>query len=129
MREAVGGTGLIFIIAMFLVVYIAFMAVILNYGRVFRVKNAVINAIEQNEGVYDQGTLDNMARDAGYTGDVVGCVYEDNNRGTSYQVTVFINFQLPLLNRPVTIPVSGETRFIEPNVNSTQPKQSLSRCN
>ena len=47
MREAIGGTILLYIVLIFLFVYIAFMAIVINYGRVFRSKNAVVSYIEQ----------------------------------------------------------------------------------
>lgn len=50
MREAFGGTFTIQLILLFLAIYIAFIAVALNYAKAFRVKNQIINIIEQNEG-------------------------------------------------------------------------------
>lgn len=37
----------------FLAVYVTFIAVALNYAKAFRVKNGVIDIIEQNEGIDD----------------------------------------------------------------------------
>ena len=51
MREAFGGTFTIQLILVFLAIYIAFIAVALNYAKAFRVKNQIINLIEQNEGI------------------------------------------------------------------------------
>ena len=58
MREAVGGTLLLKIVLIFLVVYIGFMAIILNYGKTFRIKNRLINYIEQEEGIIKKEELD-----------------------------------------------------------------------
>ena len=47
MRDAFGGTFMIKLGLIFLVVYVSFMAVAINYAKAFRVKNQVINIIEQ----------------------------------------------------------------------------------
>ncbi len=51
MKEAVGGTFMIYVLLIFLAVYITFLAVALNYAKAFRVKNSIIDIIEQNEGM------------------------------------------------------------------------------
>lgn len=51
MRDAVGGTFMIYVLLIFLTVYITFVAVAFNYARAFRVKNKVIDIIEQSEGI------------------------------------------------------------------------------
>ena len=56
MREAIGGTMLMQIVLVFLIVYIMFMAVVINYGRVFRAKNNLITYIETEEG-FKEGIL------------------------------------------------------------------------
>lgn len=53
MREAFGGAFTIKLMLIFLAIYIAFIAVALNYAKAFRVKNQIINLIEQNEGIED----------------------------------------------------------------------------
>ena len=58
MRDSVGGTFMIYVLRIFLAVDIVFVAVAFNYARAFRVKNKVIDIIEQNEGIreWDDGT-------------------------------------------------------------------------
>ena len=51
MRDAVGGTFMIKLLLIFLAVYTIFIAVALNYAKAFRVKNKILNIIEQNEGI------------------------------------------------------------------------------
>lgn len=51
MREAFGGAFTIKLMLIFLAIYIAFIAVALNYAKAFRVKNKIIDIIEQNEGI------------------------------------------------------------------------------
>ena len=47
MRESFGGAFMIKLVLVFIVVYISFMAVAINYAKAFRVKNQVINILEQ----------------------------------------------------------------------------------
>lgn len=47
MRESFGGAFMLKLAIVFIVVYVSFMAVAVNYAKAFRVKNQVINIIEQ----------------------------------------------------------------------------------
>lgn len=49
MRDAFGGVFTMNLFLVFIFIYVAFTAVSLNYARAFKVKNAVIDYIEQNE--------------------------------------------------------------------------------
>ena len=49
MRDAFGGAFSIKLMLIFLMLYVAFICVALNYARAFRVKNRIINIIEQYE--------------------------------------------------------------------------------
>lgn len=57
MRESFGGAFMIKLVFVFIIVYVSFMAVAINYAKAFRVKNQVINILEQNK--YKGGTTDN----------------------------------------------------------------------
>ena len=61
MRDAVGGSFMIKLIIVFLVLYIIFVAVALNYAKAFRVKNKVLDIIEQNEGIKDYDNASDTA--------------------------------------------------------------------
>ena len=112
MRESVGGTLLLQIVLVFLTVYIGFMAIVINYGKVFRYKNAIINRIEQNEGYADCEAIDLMVKELGYLNDYE-ISYTTTSRGAIYKVKVYIVFSLPLVKTEVKIPVKGETRLID----------------
>lgn len=49
MRDAFGGVFTMNLLLVFIFIYVAFTAVSLNYAKAFRVKNAVIDFVEQNE--------------------------------------------------------------------------------
>ncbi len=54
MRDAFGGAFMIHLLLIFLTLYISFMAIALSYAKAFRVKNEIINYIEQYEGYNDR---------------------------------------------------------------------------
>lgn len=56
MRDAFGGTFMIQIFLIFIMIYICFTALALNYAKAFKVKNAVVDYLESNEVT----TLDNL---------------------------------------------------------------------
>lgn len=47
MKDSFGGAFMIKLMLVFIVIYITFMGVAINYAKVFRVKNNVINILEQ----------------------------------------------------------------------------------
>lgn len=51
MREAIGGTWITQLIIVFIFVFVAFLALSLNYSKAFRVKNETLTFIEKNEGI------------------------------------------------------------------------------
>lgn len=65
MKESIGGTWLIGIVALFIVLFSAFMAYSINYTKAFRAKNGIIDLIEQNEGYtfYNGPNIDNMTQE------------------------------------------------------------------
>lgn len=113
MREAVGGTLLLKIVLVFLVIYISFMAIVIGYGKVFRIKNTIINRIEQNEGYETSEEVEDLAKSLGYLGNIKVCNVKLKNRGYYYKVKLNISFKFPLINSVIEIPVTGETRTID----------------
>lgn len=65
MKESIGGTWLIGIVALFIVLFSAFMAYSINYTKAFRAKNGIIDLIEQNEGYtfYNGPNIYNMKQE------------------------------------------------------------------
>lgn len=120
MREAIGGTFLINLMITFLVIYNGLFAVAINYAIAFRVKNQIINILEQREGC--QGGLadvENYINSIGYYRHFQGVnergfeitATQIPNRGTFYGVTTFIAVDLPTIDR-FRIDVFGETKLI-----------------
>ena len=125
MREAIGGTMLMYMVLFFLIIYIFFMAVVINYGRVFRAKNALVSYIEDNEGFKDGDLSDFLikANNVGYTSGAIDVCYSQPNPSNDtkyFSVRLYISFQLPLVINAIIIPITGETigvRNVEDNVN------------
>ena len=123
MREAIGGTVLMYLVLFFLIVYIFFMAVVINYGRVFRAKNALVSYIEDNEGFKDSTLPDFLkkANEVGYTSGAIDLCYTQPNLSVDtkyFFVRLYITFQLPLISNAIQIPITGETigvRNVEKN--------------
>ena len=49
MRDAFGGAFMIKVFIVFVIIYIGFTAMALNYAKAFKVKNMIINYLEDNE--------------------------------------------------------------------------------
>ena len=139
MKEGFGGTFMIYVLLVFLAVYITFLAVAFNYARAFRVKNKVIDIIEQNEGMDFTDTSGTLGQIESYLNEVsysvTGidknvcpeteyeyingergyCIHEVDSatNGKYYKVKTFIKLEIPFLDLGFTIPVKGETRKIE----------------
>ena len=73
MRESFGGAFMLKLAIVFLVVYVSFMAIAINYAKAFRVKNQVINIVEQYQ----------------YSGETTGAAIDEIN---SYLASVPYNF-------------------------------------
>lgn len=50
MNEAIGSSFMVKLIMLFLVLYVIFLAMALNYAKAFKAKNAIIDLLEKNEG-------------------------------------------------------------------------------
>ena len=79
MREAVGGTWFFQLVIVFVLLFVAYLALSINYSKAFRVKNEVMSIIEREEGLtshvitggsyVDQGAvqlINNFLFNAGY---------------------------------------------------------------
>lgn len=143
MREAFGGAFMIKLMLIFLAIYIAFIAVALNYAKAFRVKNKIIDIIEQSEGIdyidtsegsvvgnintylssvsyyvnltnIENRNIDNVhCYERGYCIEEYPGPVNDGVTSKYYKVTTYININFPFFNLNFNIPITGETRKIE----------------
>jgi len=124
MREAVGATVLLQILMVFLVIFISFLAVSVNYAQAFRIKNQLVTIIEEYEGWegYEQGEADdnireflnsihyNIQKNGEYRYEVEKV---EAGLGSYYIVSTYLNLDLPLLGVVLdNFKIKGETRII-----------------
>lgn len=140
MRESFGGAFMIKLVLVFIVIYVSFMAVAINYAKAFRVKNNVINILEQSQFQLgdDISGIDEYLKNVPYNlngndsvsdkcnGTSFGSINDNTvltERGvcitrlgdednTYYRVTAFISVEFPFFNIYMTLPISGETKTI-----------------
>ncbi|MBR1385545.1 MAG: hypothetical protein IJ568_01805 [Bacilli bacterium] len=117
MRESFGGTMLMWIVLFFLSIFIAFMASIIRYARVYKIKNSAINYIERQEGLIDSTELRNELTNLGYpqNGKFVVCRYL-TDRGGFYYLKLFATFSFPIVGISFDVRIKGETKTIETGV-------------
>ena len=145
MKEAYGGMTNIYLFLFFFVVYVSFLAFALQFAKAYRVKNYVIDVLEQ--GQYDGGSIENSGTNStiesklnNYFNSIPYNGVEEsaknfcdkyvnnanNFEGTCiikygedsapyYKLYTFVNFSLPHLDLDLTIPVGGETMTIKQN--------------
>ena len=131
MKESFGSTIMLTIFMVFFVIYIALMAVVINYAITFQNKNQVISILEKNEG-YNSSAANELTDFFADKNVKNGCVLVNsidndyhgnrceikrviNDSGEHYQVVVFVQFSVPLLNRTINFPINGNTKNISYN--------------
>ena len=131
MRDAYGGTFMIEIMMVFVVLFVTFTAVIVNVAKTFRIKNELVNIIEQDGGFNRKAQEDidnyfdstsyqlietrpsscasnNYWHNPGYC--VTPMPQESESNPSYYRVTVYVSISLPFFGLDFIIPVSGETK-------------------
>ena len=138
MKEAIGQTISLQVILVFMIFLNAFLAFSVNYTKAFRVKNKVINEIEQNEGINNTSrtNIQNYTAKVGYTGKDDGSSWKNGIKvvpvcvgsvGASgdcenpisgkkyrvyYSVTTSININVPIIG-PIFRNASGDMNLLQ----------------
>ncbi len=142
MRDVVGSSFMFRILIIFIVMFIVFMCFTVAYAKTFRLKNRVIDILEQSQYQGDTSDWKSIALETvddylatnayDYPGDDhaqisnhcanVGGNLTDNGacivnkdvdeNSRYYQVYVYICFWFPLFNWEIVMPVGGETDVI-----------------
>lgn len=115
MRESIGGTMLFWIVLFFLSVFIAFMASVIKYARIVKIKNSMINYIERQEGIKTKDELRLQLKAYGYPDDGYYqiCKYDVAARGSYYSLQLYSTFSFPIVNIAFNVSIKGETKTIE----------------
>lgn len=130
MKQGMGFSVTINIIAVFIVVTFAFLVASLNYYKAYKVNNAIADSIEKYEGLNElaKKEISNKLISLGYVNgsgrctdgnlnDTVYnyCVYQEKNDKTGkykYKIVTFLNFNIPIINQTLNIPVKTYTKAI-----------------
>lgn len=118
MREAFGGSLLMYILFPVLIVFVFFMAFVMRYASTYRASNYVISQIETCDGDLDNCSHSSRTKIANdikskyhYNGDMELC-YVENSKGTVYRVTLFVDFDVPLIGNLTAYNVTSESKTI-----------------
>ena len=84
MRDAFGGTFLMYMILIFVTIYVTFLAAALKYVQAYRVKNEIINYIEQYEG-FNENVKTKLEGANGEGGYLQGISYNEKSAITNIQ--------------------------------------------
>ena len=141
MRDAFGSTFMFKLIIVFIVFYVSFMTSAVGYAKVFKIKNEVINFLEQyqvdtdsvsdwnnvvigkidpylDRSAYRRGDNNTVKGDCSSKGGKMSsngvCIVKNNLSKNSayYKVVVYLVISFPLFNSDFVIPISGETTTI-----------------
>ena len=140
MKEATGGTFLIYWISIFLIITFAFLTATLSYMKAYKLNSRIVNAIEKFEGYnhLSNNEIDsklslwayrkesnpfadcptvrgkNPINDASLNQSYAYCVYEFklNDHYYNYGVRTYIFIELPIVHRILKVPVYSETERI-----------------
>ena len=143
MKDAVGGSILLYLVVIFTSIVILLFVGILAYSKAYKIKNRIIEVIERNE-TYDDNEVSELTEElkrAGYRSatkdqiyskcgeesltytENVGhfyCVYRDDSssaEGHSYEVVTYVHFDFPVIGDMLVFPVKGETKILGKNYN------------
>lgn len=133
MRESLGAAFIVNLIIIFIIIFIAIFATSTSYTKAYKVKNQIVNLIEENNVDYSQasGEIEQFLGDVGYRVNGGGtcpdgenevrsnyryCVTRidetssNENKTHYYKVTAFMYFEIPVVGNLIEIPVKGETK-------------------
>lgn len=141
MRQAVGNAFVLNLVITFIALMMLVFVGSISYSKSYKVKNRIINLIENNKG-YDQDVSDDIEEvlsDVGYqisnnqncdkykvnkdskvvypTSEFRSgyryCIIENKtNTGKYYTVVAFMKFEFPVIGNYVEFPVKGETKIM-----------------
>ncbi len=142
MRETLGGTWIMALVITFMLIFVAFLSITINYTKTFQMKNDILTILEEKEGATNEaiGLINNFLRKSNYkakkpcssgygASDLSGNTLEkvennkkeyyyciersySGNNKTIYSVHLFLSFTLPILGDFSAFEISGQTMEI-----------------
>jgi hypothetical protein len=120
LKEAIGGTYMLYLMAFFMIIYIFFLAAIMMYAQAYKAKNATIELLERTEEHVTSEQLCSVLMENGANpNSVVVIDRHPTNLGKSYY-SVTIYMRLSILPNGIAmnfdIPIGGETKLISDEI-------------
>lgn len=139
MKASIGGSMLLYIVLFFVSIVILFFVGIIAYTKAYRVKNRIVNIIEENGGYTAdlKATIDGELKKYGYlttkvsvdckkasshsnstcenlpAGQYKYCIcHTTHNSGKVYEVITYTQFDIPLIGGILSNAVHGETKTL-----------------
>ena len=118
MREAIGGSLLLYLIIPIIVIFIVFIGFIMRYASAYRAANFIVTQIESCQGYGDcasdwfdnSDNLRTISSKYRYKGKVkVDCENVTNNT-VAYDVTLNVEFDLPFVGTFTPFSVKSQTK-------------------
>jgi hypothetical protein len=136
MREAVGGSLLLYLIIPIIILFIVFIGFIMNYASAYRAANYVITQIENCQGqmnncggVTMESITENVRKNYGYisrnNATITPCVVVNGTRSYVFRVELPVSFDLPMFGETKWMSVRAETKTIN---NVPDSSLTFSRC-
>ncbi len=120
MKESIGGTLLLNLMLFFMITYILFMAGIMKYASAYKGKNAIVELIENTTESVQCSEYKDILLSNGYDGLFSVEEHHNSKVGKSYY-TVTLNSNITLIPAllNIQIPIVGETKMIDSNIDIT----------
>lgn len=127
MRESIGGTMVFWIVLFLFSIFITFIAFIIKFARVYKIKNTIINVITKAEGAVKRSDIDKRLNEMDYQeqGEYKICRYFPSDLGEFYYVELYSNTEFPIVGKWIhfTVSIKGETRLFNKSENNVDLNQ------
>jgi len=115
MREAVGGSLILYLIIPIIIIFIFFIGFVISYAAAYRSANYLVTEMEKCDAAGSScsiaGIKSNLRSKYHYTGDVE-CSCTKNARGYVCGVTLYVGMEIPLLGEFNPFSVKSETKTL-----------------
>lgn len=141
MKEAFGTAYVVNFVIIFVILFIFFFVAGMSYTKAFKIKNRIVDIIEENECYSEDATceskeqIDDILNEAGYrvtnlkpnckiiqgarlltttTNTFNYCVYkvDTTSKGSYYKAAAFMYYEIPVIGVHMQFPVYGETKVM-----------------
>jgi len=133
MRESIGGSMIFWIVLFLFSIFIAFLAFIIKYARVYKIKNTIINTITKNEGAVKHSDIDKALSEMSYqeNGEYKICRYFPSELGEFYYLELYSNTEFPVVGKWIhfIVKIKGETRIFDISEKNIDLNKSDTRDN